>query len=222
MKVGIIFGGVAREDGTLEPHGKARIEEAIELYKNGQIDMIIACGDASCRAITSYLESNGVERDKIIKEPYGCSTLSELYYSKILLILLSQKYPIDRVALISNHWHIPRISFDVGRIPPCNLVSCHYAQDPRDEEKIKTDERLEKIKSFYNRFLLGLGYGEEVDAENLKGLSVENFDIAVEIAAPYPQKRLMWLEKQIHSAWEKLEKLWFKIRYSSTKAKNKI
>lgn len=202
MKVGIIHGAGINPDGSLQLHTKARADTAIEAYHDSIVDILIVCGKNEADLIASYILKKGIDEGKIVVEPFSYSTLSNLYYCKILLPLIANLEPIDKVYPISNYWHIPRLSFDAGRILGNKYrVKCISACDPRSEKEIKNDERLEKFKSISDRILLSLGYGEEcrdqLASTVLDGVPRKVSESIIN-AIPSYQKKLMKLEKLLY------------------------
>ncbi|MCS7105769.1 MAG: YdcF family protein, partial [Candidatus Aenigmarchaeota archaeon] len=83
MKVGIVHGGCVSPEGSLQPHGKARVLGAINAYKNSLINRIIISGEKEAKCISSYIEKNGIGREKIIEEQLSYSTLSNIFYCRM-------------------------------------------------------------------------------------------------------------------------------------------
>ncbi|MEM5829723.1 MAG: YdcF family protein [Candidatus Aenigmatarchaeota archaeon] len=211
MKVGIVHGAGVNPDGSLQLHTKARADIAIKAYDNSTVDMLIVCGKNEADPITSYISNKGVDRKKIMVEPFSYSTLSNLYYCKMLLSLLNRLEHIDKVYPISNYWHIPRLSYDARKILGEEYrIECLSADDPRNEEEVKRDKRWEKVKSISDRILLNLGYGEEFN-KDLFFVSTDLFNLipctprevlesSINLATTPYQKNLMKLEKMLYKA----------------------
>ncbi|MEM5834566.1 MAG: YdcF family protein [Candidatus Aenigmatarchaeota archaeon] len=219
MKVGILHGAGVNPDRSLQFHTKARADVAIKAYKNSIVDRVIVCGKNEADAIASYILTKGVERKDIIIEPFSYSTLSNLYYCKMLLFILSRVEPIDKVYLISSYWHVPRLSYNARKILGEEYqIACLSADDPRNEEEIKKDKRLEKLKFVSDKILVKLGYGKEFNkVKFLAGIMLgavmstdvlytipldprEVLESSIDLATPSYQKKLMKLEKMLYKA----------------------
>jgi len=216
MKIGIVHGAGINPDGSLQPHTKARADAAIKVYDNSTISKLIVCGKNEAGPIASYIEKEGVDKEDIIEEPLSYSTLSNLYYCKMLLSLLGHLEPIDRVYPISNYWHIPRLDFDARKILENYPTECIPADDPRNEKEIEKDKRRENLKFVSDRMLLSLGYGKKFDEEQFLGPVVlcmvtiadsrttvpyyftEVLEYGIQSASPYYQKKLMKLEGMLY------------------------
>ncbi|MEM7821452.1 MAG: YdcF family protein [Candidatus Aenigmatarchaeota archaeon] len=201
MKVGIVHGAGINPDGSLQLHTKARADRAIEAYGTSIVDMLIVCGKNEADSITFYIVNKGVDREKIVVEPFSYSTLSNLYYCKMLLSLLASLEHVDKVCPISNYWHIPRLSYDARKILGKEYqIECLLAGDPRTEEEVKRDKRWEMVKYISDRMLLKLGYGKEFFASSMLGAPREVPESSINLATPSYQRKLMKLEKMLYKA----------------------
>ncbi|MEM5829529.1 MAG: YdcF family protein [Candidatus Aenigmatarchaeota archaeon] len=213
MKVGIVHGAGINPDGSLQLHTKARADKAIEAYDNSMVDMLIVCGRDEGYSIGSYLVNKGVDREKIMVEPFSYSTLSNLYFCKMLLFLLAHIESVDKVCPISNHWHIPRLNYAAGKILEEYKIECLPADDPRNGKEIKRDKILEGIKLISDGILLNLGYGKKFNKElffasiALGGIMIidsipitsrEVLENSIKLAIPSYQSKLMKLERMLY------------------------
>ncbi|MEM7826620.1 MAG: ElyC/SanA/YdcF family protein [Candidatus Aenigmatarchaeota archaeon] len=213
MKIGIVHGAGINPDGSLQLHTKARADIAIGACGNSIIDKLIVCGENEADPITSYILNKGVDREKIMIEPFSYSTLSNLYYCKMLLSLLAHLEPVDKVYPVSSYWHIPRLSSDARKIfGEEYYIECLSADDPRNEEEVKRDKRLEGFKSISDKILLNLGYGKEFDRErffarldmitdlysHISDIQREALEDSINLATPSYQRKLMKLEKMLY------------------------
>ena len=211
MRVGILHGAGVNPDGSLQPHTKARADKAIEAYKNSTIDFLLICGKNEASAISLYVVKNGVRSENILTEELSYSTLSNLYFSKMLLFLLNRLNKVDKVYLISNYWHIPRISRD-GRKILGEVYTLGYISAP-DPTYRYTNSLWESAKYVVDSFLTKLGYGRSFNEkylldilETVKSKNIPLSDIQKELleermisTIPSHQKRLMELEKMLYN-----------------------
>lgn len=204
MKIGIVHGAGINPDGTLQPHTKARADLALKLY-DIEIDKLIVCGRNEAPFISSYLINKGIKRDDIIEESLSYSTLSNLYYSKIILYIVSRYQNVEKIYPISNFWHIPRLCYDAKNVLKGYQVECLAANDPRNEQEIKAGMKMELIKLVVDRILIKLGYGKSINENYLNNVSPIlsqpqkiKEEILLNVVSRY-QRKLMDLEKSLYS-----------------------
>lgn len=204
-RVGILHGAAVDAKGNLQPHTRARAETALRAYSNRSVHLLLVCGRREANPIASYLIDRGVGKEEVITENLSYSTLSNLYYSKILLHFLDGEKVVEKVVPISNYWHIPRLSYDAKKILSSYSIECLPAEDPRESEVVERERRKEKYKFFVDATLLKLGYGREFDRKiepfrHTYGKEVkQQLEDLLLAAIPPSQKRLMRMERLLFS-----------------------
>ncbi|MEM5843248.1 MAG: YdcF family protein [Candidatus Aenigmatarchaeota archaeon] len=213
----VIHGAGINPDGTLQPHTKARADKALDLFTKLKVSdlynklyeeiKIIACGKNEAPYIAKYLEEKGIHPSDIIIENASYSTLSNLYYTKMTLHLLSSIYgQIHYISIVSNEWHMERIYEGCQKILKeyKDKIVYTFAKDPREKELIEGDRRLEKYKMWVEKILLSLGYGKWINKEHLNSASPfiledsKSLENLIKKATPYSQKILMSFEKTLY------------------------
>lgn len=104
----IVCGYPANEDGTISDILKSRIDKAIELYHDHQVQYIIVSGGAIhnqyCEALImkEYACKHNVNEDMILIEDQAKSTYHNMMYSKEMML----KHDLETCYVITNSWHI--------------------------------------------------------------------------------------------------------------------
>ena len=108
--VAIVFGAAIYRNGSLSGILRDRMNVAIALYKQGQVQKIIVSGDNRFddynepAAMMSYAVRNGVPAADIQPDYGGRRTYDTCYRAKYI-------FQIDRAIVISQRFHLPRILF---------------------------------------------------------------------------------------------------------------
>lgn len=125
----IVLGAKASDD---EPgvYLRNRLDVAVDLYRNGQVDRILNSGndhdDAGneVRVMRSYLEARGVPSTAIVDDPVGMNTAATCRRA-------AAEYGVERALIVTQNFHIGRAvglcdaeGIDViGVIAPCDDCS---------------------------------------------------------------------------------------------------
>lgn len=108
----IVLGYPAKEDGSLSPILRERVNEAAELYHKGVARVIICTGAA---VANSYVEADimaqaliklGVPEHNIIREKLAKSTYDNLINSKKIM----QSRKLKTAVIVSSPWHLRKAS----------------------------------------------------------------------------------------------------------------
>lgn len=116
--------------GTANPHFWNRIEAAVQLYKSGKIQKIIASGDPrpgrqnEVAAMRSALIAKGVAEEDIILDPKGLRTIASIQQAKEQfglqrMVIISQKYHNYRAVYLAKFYEI-EVSAYCAVTPPFN------------------------------------------------------------------------------------------------------
>ncbi|WIY82797.1 ElyC/SanA/YdcF family protein [Propionimicrobium sp. PCR01-08-3] len=102
--VGLVMG--AATIGGLSPSGylQARLDVALELWKQGKITVFIVTGSTSDNepaVMRDYLVQNGVDPLDVIEDEGGLSSYSSCVRAK-------EVFGVDQLTVISQSYHVPR------------------------------------------------------------------------------------------------------------------
>jgi vancomycin permeability regulator SanA len=111
-QVGVVLGNKVNEDGTPSERLQARLDRAIELYKDASIEKIIVSGGTGVEGFDEavvmgdYLESKGIQVEDIIEDSNGYNTRMTAENAK--KIIEEENLEDDQVFVISQFYHISR------------------------------------------------------------------------------------------------------------------
>ena len=119
-RVAIVFGAEVRKDGTPSAVLRDRVETAVELYKNGKVEILLMSGDNRFvdynepEAMRRYAVSLGVPNEAIVLDYAGRRTYDTCYRAREI-------FQIDSAILVTQGFHLPRAlflcnSFDVEAV----------------------------------------------------------------------------------------------------------
>lgn len=109
----IVCGYPTNEDGTISEILKSRIEKAIELYQQHQIEYIIVSGGAihnnysEALTMRDYAIKYDIPKNKILIENQAKSTYHNMVYSKEIM----KEYQLKSCYVITNSWHIIKAKY---------------------------------------------------------------------------------------------------------------
>ena len=113
----LILGCGFRQDGTLTPLLKGRADAALrfrqaQLERTGKAAVLVPSGGkgsdepiAEAEAISRYLLTQGIPKDKILKETRSTTTLENMKFSKALI---ETQMPNAKVAYATTNYHVFR------------------------------------------------------------------------------------------------------------------
>ena len=174
-EVGIIFGGI-----SMIPH---RVNQAIELYENRQIERILVTGGIGFLntdrktpegiKMENYLLENGVPKRDILVESNSRNSNENIMLS---LDILRQEYNLDRtkIALITSDFHIKRCHEMIARhLNGENLFNSSVKDGITDIEHWQKSFYGKRL--IYQEALLLCYYAKQAKISNLniEGLSLE-------------------------------------------------
>ncbi len=105
---GIVFGAGVYKNGQPTPYLQTRLDETVQLYKQGTIKKILVSGDNGSKhyneptAMARYLQSQGVAEQDITKDYAGFSTYDTCYRAKAIFGVT------DDVVVVSHAYHLAR------------------------------------------------------------------------------------------------------------------
>lgn len=212
MSLVIIHGSAVNPKNDIpEPHTEERIRKCVEtLDWRGAESIAVVGAKNEAYPIALYLNRAClVESSSLLIMPLGYSTLSNLYYSKMLLYLFSKiAKPIRKVYEITSYWNSLRAENDSKKILREYDVECIGTPDSRNNQEMLKDIKMEKMKLVLDKIFLKLQYGRHFNAERLyeevgisyffpRTIVTEEVKTKINHAIPRYQKFLMWLERKI-------------------------
>lgn len=116
--VAIVLGTTAFADGSLSPWLQGRVDEALRLYRNGQVGAIFVSGGIGTSdypegdAMRNYLLSNGVPAKDIIVDNLGDNS----YLTAANFMEWNRKAHCRSAVVVTSFYHITRSKFIVKRL----------------------------------------------------------------------------------------------------------
>ena len=112
--VAVVFGAGLRRDGEPTLVLRDRLNQAIQLYKNGQVSKILVSGDNRFvdynepGSMYTYIISTGVPAKDVVRDYAGRRTYDTCYRAKAIFgvmdaILVTQAYHMPRALYLCNH-----------------------------------------------------------------------------------------------------------------------
>ncbi len=107
--VAIVLGNAVYRDGTPSPRLRARLDEALLLFRHGKVKRILVSGGVEpwngideAEVMARYLKRNGVPEAAILQDPHGDNTQKTAQNARALL------GPGRSVVAVSQWFHLPR------------------------------------------------------------------------------------------------------------------
>lgn len=103
----VIVPGARVRAGAPMTYLKGRLDAAIELVRGGRVRAVLVSGDAAGRsgdeiaAMVRYLVAHGVERDRIVTDPYGLDTYDTARRAV-------ETYGVREALIVTQSFHLPR------------------------------------------------------------------------------------------------------------------
>jgi SanA protein len=153
-KCGLLLGtSKYRPEGGVNPYYAQRLDAAVQLYKAGKVDFIIASGDNSevyynePRVMIASLVERGVPSGKIFPDYAGFRTLDSVVRARDV-------FGQNSITLISQKFHNERGVY-IGRRHGMDVVG-YYAADSYEPGsiKIRIREVFARMKAFIDIHLL--------------------------------------------------------------------
>ncbi len=125
--VAVVLGSKVSEDGTLSPRLEARLKQGYELYRTGQVKMLMVSGGTGKEGhpegtvMANYLELWGVPKDDIIVDDYGNNTYQTAQNTRELLKIHS----FESVVVVTQYFHISRTKMIYRKLGFENVTGAH-------------------------------------------------------------------------------------------------
>ena len=116
----IILGCGIRRDGSLTPLLKARVDAALDFEKEqfdktGKHAIFVPSGGqgddeiiSESQAMTNYLISQGVDRERILMEDKSVNTLENMKFSKEIIMKHTDDFENCKIAFATTNYHVFR------------------------------------------------------------------------------------------------------------------
>ena len=109
--VAIILGNKVFDDGKMSPWLQGRVDEALRLYRNGQVKKIFASGGIDPDnnyhegdVMKKYLVSEGVPADAIVPDNFGRNT----YCTAVDFMQLNKREQFRSAVVVTSFYHVTR------------------------------------------------------------------------------------------------------------------
>jgi len=116
--VAIVLGNAVLDDGTLSPWLQGRVDEALELYRNGQVKKIFASGGIGKNRLPEgdymrkYLIEHGVDSSAVIGDNLGQNT----FLTATNFQALNKQEHFNSAVVVTNFYHITRSKYIVRKL----------------------------------------------------------------------------------------------------------
>lgn len=120
--IAIVMGNRVKCDGTLSPVLQGRVEEALTLYRQGQVPLIMVSGgrgaeNGDCHypegeAMKEYLVAHGVPAGKIIEDNEGWNS----YLTAKNFLPVADSLHIGSAIVVSSFYHITRTKYIIRKL----------------------------------------------------------------------------------------------------------
>jgi uncharacterized SAM-binding protein YcdF (DUF218 family) len=124
--VAIVLGNAVRDDWSLSPVLQGRVDEALDLYRKGQVKKIFVSGGIGLEnkipegeAMKAYLVKKGVNSEDVIIDNDGINT----YYTAIDFITLNKQEKYHSAVVVSSFYHILRSKYILKKLGYKNVYS---------------------------------------------------------------------------------------------------
>ncbi|MGV0923632.1 ElyC/SanA/YdcF family protein [Empedobacter tilapiae] len=145
-RVAVVFGAKVQANGQPTRFLKDRLDAAIRLYKEDQVDVILLSGEKlhenfnEIDIMEKYLLDRGVKIEDTYLDGAGLDTYSTIYRTKNI-------FKFDKVILISQSYHLKRALF-LGKVFALDCIGYNADSGPyKTESKQSFREILANIKA---------------------------------------------------------------------------
>jgi SanA protein len=145
-RVAVVFGAKVQEDRNPTRFLKDRLDAAVRLYKEDQVDVILLSGEKlnenfnEIDVMEKYLLDRGVKIEDTYLDGAGLDTYSTIYRTKNI-------YKFQKVILISQSYHLKRALF-LGKFFGLDCIGYNADARPYNtEDKQSFREILANIKA---------------------------------------------------------------------------
>lgn len=115
--VAIVLGNTVYRDGSPSPRLAARLDSAIQCYRQGQCGLIFVSGGVDAAgvdeavAMRTYLIRHGVAQDKIAVDSNGVDTWSTARHASTFM----REHGLSRALVVTQYFHLPRVMLALSR-----------------------------------------------------------------------------------------------------------
>lgn len=123
----VVLGNTVYPDGTLSPRLKARLDRALELYRQGYFKRIIVSGASGAEgydeadAMKNYLIAQGIAPTAIVADPHGYNTFETARNTAALMVGRQD----SSVMAISQYFHLLRCTIALRKFGLKNVRAAH-------------------------------------------------------------------------------------------------
>ena len=106
----VVLGNAVEPDGTLSPRFRARLDRALELYRQGTVRLIIVSGAVGreghdeAEVGTTYLAAQGVPAEALVADSTGRNTRATAEFTAAF----AETHDLKWVIAVSQYFHLPR------------------------------------------------------------------------------------------------------------------
>ncbi|WP_312311881.1 SanA/YdcF family protein [Empedobacter brevis] len=145
-RIAVVFGAKVQENGQPTRFLKDRLDAAIRLYKEDQVDVILLSGEKihenfnEIDVMEKYLIERGVKIEDTYLDGAGLDTYSTIYRTKNI-------FQFNKVILISQSYHLKRALF-LGKVFGLDCIGYNADSGPyKTENRQSFREVLANIKA---------------------------------------------------------------------------
>ena len=125
--LGVVLGNTVYPDGTLSPRLAARLDRAVELYRDEVFDLVLVSGATGkegqdeALAMRDYLIQRGLPAAHVLVDSNGGSTFATAANAHTLM----QERGLHSAVVISQYFHVPRARLALRRFGVEKVYSAH-------------------------------------------------------------------------------------------------
>lgn len=114
-RVAIVFGSAVLRNGRPSTVLRDRLDTAIRLYRDGEVEKLLMTGDGrpyavdETAAMRTYAQNNGVATSDIETDPGGVRTYDSCFRAKSV-------FGIEKAVLVTQMFHLPRALFTCNQL----------------------------------------------------------------------------------------------------------
>jgi vancomycin permeability regulator SanA len=127
VDVGLILGNTVHPDGTPSARLAARLDRALELFKDGSVPLLIVSGAVGreghdeATVMRDYLVGKGVPSERVIVDSDGRTTWASARNTHEIM----HQRGITRLVVITQYFHVPRSKLAARRFGIATVTGAH-------------------------------------------------------------------------------------------------
>lgn len=161
----VILGGLVHKDGSLSDMAQSRVEQGVELFKQGVAPRLVLSGykfywsnykspKTEAQAMKDYATSMGVPEDIIHLEESARNTLGNAYYIKKDVL---EPNGWNNIAVVTSDFHVPRSQYIFEKILGSGYeIEMFGAEGNIQPSKLEMLVNIEKNSFAFWKIILGL------------------------------------------------------------------